>query len=132
MKFMLDTNACIDILKENENVLLKFRENYNDNFYISCITLAELEYGVKKSKYYELNRKKLFSLLKLINILPFDENAALHFGAVYSDLEKKGCIIGKFDMLIGAHALSCNMNLITNNTDEFNRINGLTIQDWRS
>ena len=67
---------------------------------------------------------------ELIEVLPFDKDAAMAYGDVRSDLEKRGLIIGGNDLFIAAHALSLNMTLVTNNQREFSRVKGLTIENW--
>ena len=130
MIYMLDTNMCIHIMKHTQNVLDNFAEKNNDNMCISSITLAELEYGVCKSTVYEKNREKLLTFLPLIEILPFNDLAAVEYGMIRSDLQKKGTPIGPLDMLIAAHAKSKGFTLVTNNTNEFNRVDDLQIEDW--
>ena len=68
--------------------------------------------------------------LSIIGIKTFDENAAREFGIIKKDLKDKNCLIGPFDMLIGAHARSLNMTLVTNNTGEFERISNLDLENW--
>jgi tRNA(fMet)-specific endonuclease VapC len=128
MKYMLDTNMCIFIMKKNENVLKRFCLEHD--VCISVITLSELEYGVEKSAAIARNRENLFAFLTLVDILPFDTSAAVCFGQIRTDLEKKGTPIGSFDLLIAAHAKSEGLTLVTNNTREFQRVDGLALEDW--
>ena len=102
----------------------------NNDFYISSITLFELEYGANKSKWPEKTRLKLYLFLALFNILPFTVDDAIYAGEIRADLEKKGSIIGPYDIQIAAQALSRNLTLITHNTDEFKRVKELEIEDW--
>jgi tRNA(fMet)-specific endonuclease VapC len=80
--------------------------------------------------YKEKNKIALMEFLTLIDIKEFDEKAAQEYGKVKKELKEKKCLIGPFDMLIGAHAKSLNMTLVTNNTKEFERINELKIENW--
>jgi len=130
MSYMLDTNICIYLMKHNLTVLGKFLELKENNISISTITLAELEFGICNSIAYEKNRAKLLSLLPLIKIQSFDDLAAVEYGIIRADLKKRGKIIGQLDMLIAAHAKSRNLTLVTNNTGEFERIEGLTLDNW--
>ncbi|MBR0137943.1 MAG: type II toxin-antitoxin system VapC family toxin [Erysipelotrichaceae bacterium] len=131
MKYMLDTNTVIYAMKANPaEVLKKFREYTPGDLCISAITMAELEFGVWNSSDPGKNRLALLVFLSEIPILPFDVNAAGEYGAIRSALKQKGRIIGANDMLIAAHAKSLNLTLITNNTREFSRVEGLKTGNW--
>ena len=130
---MLDTNICIYIIKKKtENVLIKLKQNRKKGLCISTITLAELEFGNANanSLYKDRNRLALLEFLSIMNIKHFDEQAAKEFGTVKKELKDKNHTIGPFDILIGAHAKSLNMILVTNNAREFSRIQGLKIENW--
>jgi len=131
--YMLDTNICIYIIKKKtENVLNQLKRNRKKGLYISTITLAELEFGNAnaQSLYKERNRLALLEFLSIMGIKHFDENAAKEYGIIKKDLKDKNHLIGSFDMLIGAHAKSLNMTLVTNNVKEFERIQDLKIENW--
>ncbi|MCI9527099.1 MAG: type II toxin-antitoxin system VapC family toxin [Lachnospiraceae bacterium] len=131
MKYMLDTNICIFIIKQKpENVLKRFLQLEPGDICISSITYAELVHGVEKSQAREKNRLALTIFLSEIQIMPFDDLAAQVYGKVKTDLQKKGTVIGPFDTLIAAHAKSLHLVLITNNTREFARVEGLELEDW--
>lgn len=131
MKYMLDTNICIYIIKEKpKQILNKFQMLNIGDVCISVITLAELEYGVEKSSYPERNRLALSGFLASIEILPFSEKAASEYGKIRANLEKQGKIIGAYDLMIGAHALCENLILVTNNVREFSRIPNLSLENW--
>lgn len=131
MKYMLDTNICIYIIKHQpENVIRKFMELDPDDICISSITYAELAYGVEKSQARDKNRIALTVLLSEIQIVPFDDLAAQVYGMVRADLQKKRTPIGSLDTLIAAHAKALNLTLITNNTRESARVDGLLLEDW--
>ena len=131
MKYMLDTNICIYIIKKKPRKVLDTLKTLEiGDVCISTITLAELEYGVNKSQQEERNKIALINFLTPIEILPFSDSAAVIFGEIRASLEKRGQIIGAYDLLIAAHALSKNLILITNNTGEFSRIPGLSLQNW--
>ncbi len=97
---------------------------------ISVITMAELEYGACKSSRPENNRAALLEFLSEIQVVPFSLEAAREYGVIRSSLEKQGTLIGGNDMLIAAHAKSLNLILVTNNQREFERINGLKLENW--
>ena len=131
MKYMLDTNICIFAIRNsNDNVLKKFREHLEDELYISSITLAELMYGVEKSRKPEQNRNALLQFLTLIDIKEFSEKAAIEYGKIRAFLENQGTPIGPLDTLIAAHAVSENMILVTHNMKEFLRVPDLTVENW--
>ncbi len=131
MRYLLDTNICIYIIKKHPiKVLNRLRQQSIGEVAVSSITLAELEYGADKSSRPEQNRNALLSFLSPLEILAFDEMAALHYGEIRAYLEKTGRIIGAMDMLIAAHARSISLTLVTNNTKEFSRIPNLNLENW--
>lgn len=131
MKYMLDTNICIYLIKQKPPKVLKhFKAHAVGDIGISSITLAELRYGVSKSQYVEKNRQALDEFILPLEIADFDEKAAEEYGTIRADLEKTGKPIGSMDMLIGAHALALGATLVTNNTKEFKQIKSLKIVDW--
>jgi tRNA(fMet)-specific endonuclease VapC len=131
MKYLLDTNMCIYIIKKkSEQVIRKLMRQNIAQVGISSITLSELEYGVEKSSHKERNRLALGEFLAPINILPYDDGAALAYGKIMAVLENEGIVIGPLDMLIGAHAISLKLTLVTNNHREFERMPGLEVENW--
>ena len=129
--YMLDTDICIYIIKQKPYSILKRFELMNPSqLSISAITFAELMNGAKKSKYIEANVTRLYALSELLEIRSFDQLAAVSYGDVRSDLEKRGEVIGSNDLLIAAHALSLDWILVTNNEREFKRVKGLRIENW--
>ena len=131
--YMLDTNMCIYIIKKKvQTVLTKLKENRKSGLYISSITLAELEFGNANADdlYKERNKAALMEFLTIMEIKHFDENAAKEYGIIKKDLKDRNCLIGPLDMLIGAHAKSLNLTMVTNNTREFERIQNLKIENW--
>jgi tRNA(fMet)-specific endonuclease VapC len=128
---MLDTNICIYIIKKKpENVLTQLKKHKDNGLFISAITLAELEFGNENSLHKEKNRLALFEFLTIINVKYFDEKAAKEYGIVRKNLKNSNSVIGSLDMLIGAHAKSLNMILVTNNVNEFQMIKDLKIENW--
>ncbi|MFW6001620.1 MAG: type II toxin-antitoxin system tRNA(fMet)-specific endonuclease VapC [Halanaerobium sp.] len=131
MKYMLDTNICIYIIKEKPKKVLDKVQTCNiGDICISMVTFAELQYGVEKSQYKDKNQTALASFLAPIEILPFEQNAAIKYGSIRADLENQGRIIGAYDLMIGAHAIAENLILVTNNTKEFKRITDLSLENW--
>jgi len=131
MKFMLDTNICIYIIKRKPpDVIERFKKTEISQIGISSITLSELLYGVSKSSKPEQNQMALIQFVAPLEILPYGDEAAHCYGDLRAQLEKQGTPIGSLDMLIAAHALSINCTLVTTNEKEFVRIQNLKIDNW--
>jgi len=131
MKYMLDTNICIYLIKQNPAKVLKhFKSHAIGDIGISSITLAELRYGVSKSQHIEKNQQALDEFILPLEIADFDEKAAQEYGTIRAELERAGKPSGSMDMLIGAHAHALGVTLVTNNTKEFKQIKNLKIVDW--
>ena len=131
MKYMLDTNICIYLIKQNPAKVIKhFKSHAIGDIGISSITLAELRYGVSKSQHVEKNQQALDEFILSLEIVDFDEKAAQEYGSIRAELERAGKPIGSMDMLIGAHAHALGVTLVTNNTKEFKQIKSLKIADW--
>lgn len=131
MKFMLDTNICIYLIKKHPaNVLKKLERQLIQDVCISSITLAELMFGVEKSLHKEKNKAALNEFILPLEIVSFDDNAANHYGEIRAYLEAKGKLIGSLDLMIAAHARSLGLTLITNNEKEFSRVQHLKIDNW--
>ena len=129
--YMLDTNI-IAYAKNNrpESVLQRFMEHRPEDMCISAITMAELEFGICKSSKPAQNRLALMMFLSEIQVVPFDGKAAQEYGLIRSELTARGTPIGANDLLIAAHARSLGLTLITNNGREFERVPGLTVENW--
>ncbi len=131
MKVMLDTNICIAIIKRKPPQVLKRFSAYKvGEIGISSVTLAELEFGVAKSRHVEKNQAALEEFVLPLEIANFDREAARVYGRVRAALEEKGTPIGSLDVMIGAHALVLGVTLATNNTRELSRVKGLNVVDW--
>lgn len=131
MRYMLDTNTCIYLIRQKpEKVLRHFKTHTVGDIGISAITLAELRFGVEKSQQIQNNRQALEEFILPLEIADFDERAAMTYGAVRAALEKAGTPVGSMDMLIGAHALGLDVTLVTNNVREFKQIKNLKVVDW--
>lgn len=130
---MLDTNVCIAIVrKRSEAALRRLRGKSVGQVGISSITLAELEFGVARSSRPDEARAALDEFLLPLEIAGFDEACASSYGTVRSRLETRGKPVGPLDTLIAAHALSMHAILVTNNRREFDRVEGLAVEDWTS
>ncbi len=131
IKYLLDTNICIYVIRRKPDVVLKRLKRFRvSDLGISSITLSELEYGIAKSRRPEQNKLALTQFLSPIEIMPYDDMAAQQYGELRAYLEKRGTPIGSLDMLIAAHALSLNSVLVTNNESEFRLVPQLKIENW--
>lgn len=131
MEYLLDTNICIYVIKQKPlSVINNIQNKKLSEIAISSITLAELEYGIEKSKFPEKNRIALYEFLVPFEIINFDQKASLEYGKLRSYLERNGNLIGPMDMLIGAHAISEKLILVTNNEKDFIRIKNIKIENW--
>ena len=131
MTYFLDTNICIFHLNgSSHGISRRLEQTPLPNVKIASMVAAELIYGAEKSMKREYNLEKIMLFLSLFNIVPFDEKAASVYGAIRSDLERRGLIISGNDLVIAATVLANGGTLVTNNTDEFSRVKGLTLEDW--
>ena len=128
---MLDTNICIYIIKNRpSSVKERFHAFHIGELCISTITVSELMYGVYKSEFIEKNLKAIESFLMPFDIVDYDYQASMEYGKIRASLEKQGKIIGNMDMQIAGHALALDLQLVTNNTKEFERVEGLRLDNW--
>ena len=131
MKYLIDTNICSYIMnKRPAKVINEFKRFELGEIGLSAITVSELRYGVAKSAQRELNRQRLNEFIIPLEILAYDELAAEAYGDIRAQLERSGRLIGPFDMLIAAQALSRNLILVTNNEAEFKRVENLKVENW--
>jgi tRNA(fMet)-specific endonuclease VapC len=131
MRYLLDTNICIYLIKERPHrVLEKFNAYSVGEIGVSSITVAELQYGVRKSQHPVKNQQALQQFLLPLVIADFDEQAAIAYGEVRAVLEAQGTPIGPLDTLIAAQAIGLDVTLVTNNVREFSRVQGLRFENW--
>jgi tRNA(fMet)-specific endonuclease VapC len=127
---MLDTNICIRVLRHRPaSVRGRFNEEAG-TLAISTITLMELLRGAAKSARPLANRTEVQSLAAHLAVLDFDQRAAAHAGDIHADLQRKGTLIGPYDILIAGHARSRGLVVITGNLGDFCRVDGLRCEDW--
>ena len=133
MLYFLDTNICISCIRHSvktEAIVYSFLLYGYYNIKIPTIVVAELMHGAYKSQKMEEGLNETRDFISDFEVLPFDYSAAVEYGKIRASLERRGEVIGGNDMLIAATALSRNAILVTNNTREFSRIDGLTLEDW--
>lgn len=129
--YLIDTNICIYLItKRSESVRKRIEEEKPYQVAISAISVAELEYGVAKSRHIEQNRTALRNFLSAFEIIPFDDRDAEQFGIIRALLEKQGQPIGAYDLEIASQGLARNMAVVTNNEKEFRRVPGLMVENW--
>lgn len=131
MIYLLDTNACIG-LWQRQNLTLRryFAEQNPANIALCSVVKAELLFGALRSEQKEVNLQLLNKLFAPLQSFEFDDNAAEHYGRIRADLATQGNVIGANDLMIAAIARANNLTLITHNTGEFSRVEGLLIADW--
>ena len=130
MRWMLDTDTCIAVIKKHPQVLKKLRGKSVGQVGISSITLGELSFGAEKSSRSNDAHEALGDFLVALEVVGFDDASAMTYGRVRASLAQKGQPIGPLDTLIGSHALEIDVILVTHNTREFSRIDGLRLEDW--
>ena len=131
MKYYLDTNIIIYALKNSyPTIKTHFENTPSTSIVIPSIVLAEIEYGARKSYDYEKTIRLYRSFTDVFEEADFSSKASEYYGKIRADLEKKGQVIGANDMLIASIVLSEDGILVTHNTREFRRIEGLRIEDW--
>lgn len=129
--YLLDTNICIYIINSSpKQVVERIKKLKPHQVKLSSISMAELEYGVSKSHYREKNRKALIPFASAFDIVEFNDSDAEVYGLIRADLEKKGQVIGPYDMQIAAQAITRDLILVTNNIAEFSRISNIKLENW--
>lgn len=128
-KYLLDTNICAYFLNGKYNLETKIDEVGFENCFVSEITIAELKYGVAKSTQKEKNRKTLETFQAKFDILPLFPALDI-YATEKARLKTKGKILDDFDLLIGSTAVFNNLTLVTKNVSDFDRLDGIVIEDW--
>ncbi|QWF71362.1 type II toxin-antitoxin system VapC family toxin [Methylomonas paludis] len=130
LRFLLDTNIVIYVIKQRPiEVLATFNKHHN-RMAISIITLAELVHGAEKSQFPAKNLSTIEDFCSRLQVLPYTESAAYHYGTIRAALELAGQAIGVNNLHIAAHARSQGLVLVSNNLREFNRVPGLLTENW--
>ena len=132
LKYLLDTNIVIYVLKRRPIEVLKIFNTNASRMAVSSITLSELIYGAEKSSNVDRNLEAIEEFISHLEVLPYDAKASQHYGQIKASLEKKGEIIGENDIHIAAHAISQGLILVTNNLREFQRVPHLALENWVS
>ena len=130
LRWMLDTNLCIRVLRDRPASLRPRFNETADALCISTIVLSELLYGAARSARPDHNRREVERFAARLEILPLDAEAAAHAADIRASLEARGTPIGGYDLLIAGHARSRGLVLVTGNLREFIRVDGLRCEDW--
>ncbi|MDG4549655.1 MAG: type II toxin-antitoxin system VapC family toxin [Candidatus Contendobacter sp.] len=130
-RYLLDANACIAMMKKNAGVLNRILEVGMDSLLLCAPVKAELWFGACKSQRIAENQARLHLFFNDLPSLPFDDDAAEHFGDIRADLARQGKPIGPYDLQIAAIARVRGLVVVTHNTREFTRIPGLMVEDWQ-
>lgn len=130
LKYMLDTNIAIYVIKRRPLEALATFNQHAGQLCISSITMAELMHGVEKSAKPDHNLRQVEDFTSRLTVLEYGNKAAAHYGNVRAVLERKGKPIGVNDLHIVGHARSEGLTLVTNNLKEFERVEGLRLENW--
>ena len=130
-RFMLDTDTCSYIMKRSRPPVLKRLQSVPvEDVCMSVVTKAELLYGVELSPRRAQDAAALAAFLPYMEVVAVDEDTALHYAEIRADLKRRGAMIGANDLFIAAHARALGLTLVTNNTAEFGRVEGLKLETW--
>jgi tRNA(fMet)-specific endonuclease VapC len=129
MKYLLDTDTVSFALRGHGEVGAGIRARKPSDLAVSAITVAELRYGADRK-----GSRKLHALIDTfmgaVDVVSFDQLAAVDFGRIGSILAERGTPIGEFDVLIAAHAVALRCTLVTNNVRHFSKVPGLSVENW--
>jgi len=128
---LLDTNIVSYWMRGDQNILSRIMEYRPCDLAICTITVAEILYGIEKSPVKKkLRRKKIDNICSQLDVIVFDETAAEKYSIIRAHLEKNGIPISERDLQIAAIALAGGHHVVTHNTKEFKRVEGLIVEDW--
>ena len=131
MRYMLDTNICSYVLRSRpQSVKARFDEAGPGALAVSTVVLAELLYGAARHPSAAAIRREIGDLVSRLTVLPWDESAAEHYGALRASLEKAGTPLGAMDTMIAAHSRSVGATLVSNDVRHFDRVQGLSVANW--
>jgi tRNA(fMet)-specific endonuclease VapC len=130
-RYMLDTDTCSYIMRRSpEAVIKRLAKVPVEDVCISVITKSELLFGVEVSPKRKQDEAALAVFLRYVEVLDFPDEASSHYAKIRADLKSRGSMIGANDLFIAAHARSVGLMLVTNNTREFRRVRGLSVDNW--
>jgi tRNA(fMet)-specific endonuclease VapC len=133
MIFLLDTNVCIEALRQrNAAVVRRLAATPASDVRLCSVVKAELYHGARRSQQAQTNLVKVENFVLPFLSLPFDDDAAREYGRLRADLESRGAVIGPNDLQIAAIALVHGMTLVTHNITEFSQVPSLNLEDWQA
>jgi tRNA(fMet)-specific endonuclease VapC len=134
MQFLLDTNIISDLARNPQGVCAaRITALGEEAIATSIVVAAELRFGLAKLEARVVGSRlsaNLRTILSEIQVLPFEAPADEHYGAIRQDLERAGQTIGPNDLLIAAHARALGLTVVTDNLKEFERVPGLSVENW--
>jgi tRNA(fMet)-specific endonuclease VapC len=133
MNYLLDTNVCVECLRQRDAALLqRFAATPVSHVRLCSVVKAELYHGAWRSQQVQANLTKVENFVRPFVSLPFDDSAAQEYGRLRADLEGRGVTIGPNDLMIASIALIHGLTLVTHNTGEFAHVVGLNLEDWQA
>ena len=132
MRYLLDTDTCVDVLRTLLPVTTRLATIPPDEVAVSTVTVYELSCGVEKCWRPERERAKVQAFLGATHVLPFLAPAGVTAARIRARLETRGESIGPYDYLLAGQALAAGLTLVTANTREFGRVPGLALENWRT
>jgi len=130
LKFMLDTNIVIYTIKHRPEKVRTAFKRHHGQMCVSTVTVGELVFGAERSANPEKNLEVVEGFLARVEVMPFEQQDAEHFGQIKAELSFKGNPIGPYDMMIAGQARARGLTLVTNNMKEFIRVKGLRLDNW--
>lgn len=128
-RYMLDTNTVSYFIKGVPSVTKRVLKEPMASLCISAITEGELLFGIAKRPDAMRLHRAVYEFLRRVEVLPWDTKAAECYGRTRADLEQRGKSLAPLDLLIGSHAMSLDISLVTND-GAFAQMDGLEIEDW--
>ena len=132
MKYLLDTNACIQAMRGHPQVTAHLKSHAPDDCGVSMVSVFELFAGAERCREPEKEGAKVIAFLSPLHLLPFDWDSALRTAAIRWELEKAGKKIGPYDLQLAGQALALEVTLVSHNLREFQRVSGLKVEDWET
>jgi tRNA(fMet)-specific endonuclease VapC len=130
MTHLLDTNACVAVLRGNKKVSKRLTAFSPDDISVSVVTVYELQTGAEKCSNPARESAKISAFLEPLHVLPYDHDSAVATAKIRAALESKGLVIGPYDLLLAGQALAMSLVLVTRNLREFQRVEGLSLENW--
>jgi len=130
LKYLLDTNIAIYVIKRRPMEVLERFNRHAGQLCLSVTSQAELIHGAEKNAIPEQNFRALEDFCSRLTLLDYGQKAAAHYGDIRADVERKGTPIGVNDLHIAGHARSEGLTLVSNNVKEFERVEGLRLENW--